>query len=69
MPFERGTREFALAVGVCGLVLAAGSFYAARGEWRLRHRGLLGWKLLAASLITLVFGLALAAGSFVHLVY
>lgn len=68
MPFAPGTREFAWAVGACGALLAAASFYVARGEWRLRHRGLLGWKLLAASLITLLFGMALAAGSFVHLV-
>lgn len=69
MPFERGTREFAWAVAVYGAALAAGSYYMARGEWRLRHRGLLGQKLLATSLITLAFGLALLAFSFVHLVY
>lgn len=67
MPFEKGTREFAWAVAACGAALAAASYYAARGEWRLRHRGLPGNKLLAASLITLAFGLALLAGSFVYL--
>lgn len=69
MPFAPGTREFAWAVAACGAVLAAASFYVARGEWMLRHRGLLGFKLLAASLITLLFGMALVAGSFVHLAY
>ena len=67
MPFAPGTREFAWAVGACGAVLAAASYYVARGEWRLEYRGLLGNKLLAASLITLVFGMALAAGSVVYL--
>ena len=52
MPFAPGTREFAWAVGAGGAALAAASYYVARGEWRLRHRGLLGNKLLAASLIT-----------------
>ena len=67
MPFAKGTDEFAWGVGACGAALAAASYYVARGEWRLRRRGLLGNKLLAASLITLAFGLALAAGSFVYL--
>ncbi|HEX8149699.1 MAG TPA: hypothetical protein VF591_21145 [Pyrinomonadaceae bacterium] len=67
MPFAPGTRAFAWAVAACGAALAAASYYVARGEWRLRHRGLLGNKLLAASLITLAFGMALAAGSVVYL--
>ena len=67
MPYVKGTREFALSLAACGAVLAAASFYVARGEWRLAHRGLLGNKLLAASLITLVFGLSLVAGSVVYL--
>jgi hypothetical protein len=69
MPFAPGTREFVWAVGACGALLAAASYYVARGEWRLGHRGSLGFKLLAASLITLLFGTALVAGSFVHLAY
>ena len=69
MPFGRGTRGFAWAVAACGAALAAGSYYAARGEWGLKHRGLLSRKLLASSLVTLAFGLALLAGSFVHLVH
>ena len=67
MPFAQGTREFAWAVAACGGALSAASYYVARGEWRLERRGLLGNKLLAASLITLVFGMALAAGSVVYL--
>ncbi len=67
MPYERGTREFALAVAACGALLAAASFYTARGEWRLEHRGPLGLRLLAASLITFAFGAALVAWSVVYL--
>jgi hypothetical protein len=67
MPFVPGTREFAWALALCGVLLAAASYYVARGEWRLGHRGLLGQKLLATSLITLVLGMALVAGSFVWL--
>lgn len=67
MPFARGTREFAWAVAACGAALAAASFYVARGELRLKQRGPLGSRLLAASLITLAFGVALVAGSLVWL--
>ena len=67
MPFERGTREFAFALAVCGVVLALSSLYVARGELRLKHRGLLGNKLLAASLITLLFGALMLLGSAVYL--
>ena len=67
MPFERGTREFALAAVACGAVLALSSFYVARGEMRLKARGLVGNKLLAASLLTLAFGILLLAGSVVYL--
>ena len=68
MPYAKGTREFALAVAACGLALTLSSLYVARGESKLKHRGLLGNKLLAASLITLVFGAMLALGSVVYLV-
>lgn len=67
MPFAPGTREFAWAVAACGAALAAASYYVARGEWRPGQRGPLGSRLLAASLITLVFGMALVAGSVVYL--
>ena len=67
MPYEKGTREFAFALAACGLVVTLGSFYVLRGELRLRARGLLGAKLVASSLITLLFGAALLAGSVVYL--
>jgi len=67
MPFARGTREFAFGVAACGAALALSSLYVVRGELRLRHRGLLGHKLLAASLITLAFGLVLFVGAVVYL--
>ena len=67
MPFEKGTREFALAVVACGVILTFSSFYVARGELRLKSRSLLGNKLLAASLITLLFGMSMLAGSVVYL--
>ena len=67
MPYARGTREFALAAMAWGAVLSLASLYVARGEGRLKHRGLLGNKLLAASLITLAFGLLMVVGSAVYL--
>ena len=67
MPFERGTREFALAVLACGAALGLASLYVARGESRLKARSLLGNKMLAASLITLLFGALLVVGSVIFL--
>ena len=67
MPYERGTREFAFALIACGAILAHASFYVARGEWRVKPRSLLGDKLLASSLITLLFGVSLVVGSVVYL--
>ena len=67
MPYEKGTREFAFALIVCGAIVAHASFYVARGEWRVKPRSLLGDKLLAASLITFLFGASLVVGSFVYL--
>ena len=68
MPFVKGTREFALALIVCGVILSLGSFYVARGELKLKARGLLGNKLVAALVITLLFGLEMLVGSLVYLV-
>lgn len=68
MAFERGTRGFAWAVGAWGLALGLASFYTARGELRLKARGLLGQKLVAASLITLACGAAVVIGAAVYLV-
>ncbi|HWN09179.1 MAG TPA: hypothetical protein VNO50_07935 [Pyrinomonadaceae bacterium] len=67
MWFARGTREFALAVIGCGTVLTLGSFYVAAGEFGLKQRSLLGNKLLASSIITLLFGLSLVVGSIIYL--
>lgn len=67
MPFERGTREFAVALLVCGAALVGGSLYVARGEWRARPRPLVGTKLLVSSVITLLVGLSLVAGSVAYL--
>lgn len=68
MPYVKGTREFALALVVCGAILSLGSFYVARGELKLKARGLLGNKLVAASLITLLFGIGILVGSLIYLV-
>jgi hypothetical protein len=67
MPFAWGTRGFALGVAAWGGVWALASLYVARGELRLRARGLLGMKLLASSLITLAGGAAMVVGSLVYL--
>jgi hypothetical protein len=67
MPYEKGTREFALAVVACGAVLSLSSFYVVRGELRLKARDLVGNKLLAASLVTLVFGALMVVGAVVYL--
>jgi hypothetical protein len=67
MPFERGMPEFAWAVLACGVILSVGSFYAARGEWRVKPRMPVGTKLLTASAITYLFGVGLVAWSLVWL--
>jgi hypothetical protein len=67
MPFERGTREFALSLVACGAALALGSFYALRGELRGGPLGALGMKIAAASAVTLLFGASLVAGSIIYL--
>ena len=67
MPFDKGTREFAFAVMACGAILTLSSFYVVRGEMRVQHRPLVGNKLLASSLITLLFGASLLVGAIVYL--
>ena len=67
MPFERGTREFALSLVACGAALALGSFYALRGELMGGPLGPLGMKIAAASALTLLFGASLVAGSVIYL--
>lgn len=69
MPYAKGTREFALALMACGALLTISSLYVARGESKLKHRGLLGNKLLAASVITLLLGAAMVVGSVLYLVF
>jgi hypothetical protein len=68
MPFEKGTREFALAVIACGVLLSLASFYVVKGEKNLKSRSLLGMKLLAAATITLLFGLSMTVGAIVYLI-
>ena len=67
MPFERGTREYVLAIIGCGIILVISSFYVVRGEMRLTHRPLVGNKLLAASIITLLFVMLMLVGAIVYL--
>ena len=67
MPYVRGTREYALAIAVCGTILSLSSLYVVRGEVKLKSRSLVGNKLLAASLITFVFGMLILVGSIAHL--
>jgi hypothetical protein len=67
MPFEKGTRQYALAIMACGAILSLSSFYVVQGELRLTPRSLPGNKLLAASLITLLFGVLMLVGSVLYL--
>ena len=67
MPYEKGTREFVLAIIVCSIILILSSFYVVRGEMRLTSRSLVGNKLLASSLITLLFGIVMLGGAIVYL--
>jgi hypothetical protein len=68
MPYEKGTRNFALAVLACGVIISMSSFYVVEGERRLKSRSLLNLKLLATASITLLFGLFMSIGSVVFLV-
>jgi hypothetical protein len=67
MPFTPGSREFGWAIMGYGAILICSSFYVVRGEMAIKPRSLLGNKLLATSLITLLFGIFLLVGSIVHL--
>ena len=67
MPFEKGTREFVLAIMACGAILSVASFYVVQGEARLKPRSLVGRKLLAASLITLLCGMLMVVVPIVYL--
>ena len=67
MPFETGTRQFAWSLVPCSIILCFGSFYVARGELRTKARDLLGMKLIATSVITLLFGVAMFVGTLIYL--
>ena len=67
MPYVKGTREFAFALLVCGAILTLASFYVVQGEMRIKSRPLVGHKLLAASLITLLFGVFILLCAVVYL--
>jgi membrane associated rhomboid family serine protease len=67
MPYVIGAREAAFAMGASGAALALASAYVARGEMRLKHRGLLGNKLLAASVGTLCLGVLMVVVSLIRM--
>lgn len=67
IPFERGTRGFALTLAACGAALALASYYVVRGEWPRKGRPLWATKMLASAVITLLFGAGLVLGSVVYL--
>jgi hypothetical protein len=67
MPFEAGTREFAYSLVPCSIILSLGSLYVARGELRTKARDMLGMKLIGASVVTLLFGVAMFAGTLIYL--
>lgn len=68
MPYEKGTREFVLALTLCGAILTLSSFYVVRGELGVKSRPLYATKMLIAAVITLFFGISLLAGSLIYLV-
>lgn len=68
IPFEKGTRQFALVLIGCGAILSLSSVYVVRGEKKLQYRGLLGMKLLATATITLLFGLSMIVGAIIYLI-
>ena len=61
LPFVPGTPAYAAAGAVCGVLLSAGSAYAARGELQTRPRLLVGTKLLICALFTLLLGVSMVA--------
>lgn len=67
IPYEKGTREYVLAIIVCGIIVTVSSFYVMQGEERLEHRSLVGNKLLAASAITLLLGVLMVVVAIVYL--
>ena len=67
MPFAKGERGYVWAIMACGFILSLSSFYVVQGERKFKNLSLLGKKLLATSLITLLFGLSLFVGSLIYL--
>jgi hypothetical protein len=67
MPFSQGSRDFAWALIGFSAILICSSFYVLRGEMQIKSRSLLGNKLMATSLITLLFAIFLLVGSIVRL--
>ena len=61
MPFERGTRAFALAGLVSGAIIAAAGIYVIRGERDARWRPMWARKLLAAAWVTTIAAVILLA--------
>lgn len=68
MPFAKGTGEYALAIMGWGVIMIFSSYYVFRGEHKLKSGSLLNRKLLAVSLITLMFGLSMVIGAVVYLI-
>jgi len=67
MPYSKGSREFSLALMAWAVIMILSSSYVVKGEIKLKPRSLQGNKLLAASLITLLFGFTVLVGSIVYL--
>jgi len=67
MPFQPGSRSFVLSLFPCGVVLSVVSLYVFLAEKR-KPRSLVGMKLFAASIITMLFGVSLCFGTLVYLV-
>jgi hypothetical protein len=56
-----------MAVLACGFVVGLSSLYLLGSEASFRTHGLLGYKLLATSMITLLFSVGMIVGSIVWL--
>jgi hypothetical protein len=67
MPYSKGSREFPFAIMGWAAVMILSSAYLLHGELKLKSRCLLGYKLLATSLITLLFSVSVLVGCIVHL--
>jgi len=68
MPFEPRTRQFYVALVATATILGLASFYVMRGELRAKNRPLVGTKMLASSIITLLFAIFMLACSIIYFV-